>query len=292
MTILDALDLYAGSKLRFSARTNQEYRTTINNLSLFLGRAALMADLNDATLLSFLRWRLEHRSAATARKDRQQLLALWRWAWRKNHTDLQPRDIPEVLVPRRRVRAWSPDEVAQILRAAKTAPVAEDWGPREWSALLLTIYDSAERISALLRCPANGFHADRRLLVVPASVRKFGQADQTSSLHATTCEALGEMLAGRTTASPKLFVFSGCYQTLLRRFRRLLETAGIDSTGRKLFHDLRRTSFTLTYAALGREAARNQCGHSSDLSRYYLDLGLLAELTPEARVADAIVRPS
>lgn len=291
MTLLTLLENYAASKLKFGERSEAEYRTTINKFGEWLERPATVSDLNKKSVRGYLKHRIQSRSEATAKKDRQQLLAMWRWAWDEELVDTLPRGIPKIEVPTKRVRAWKPSEVAAILQAAESWPVEKDWGPREWSALLLTIYDSAERISALLRCPLDGFDARERSLWIPASARKGRAADQLASLHETTVEAIETMIAGRRGTSDRLFSYWGCYRTLLRRFERLLDSAGVDRAQRKLFHDLRRTSFTLTWAALGKDAARDQCGHTADLSRFYLDHSLLADLRPGQRVADAIVRP-
>jgi len=289
MLLSDLLLKYAASRIKFSGRSEGEYRTTIANLSRWMGREALLSDLTDETLAGFLRSRVRERSAPTARKDRQQLLSLWRWAWRKSITETQPRDIPDVPVPRKRVRAWHPSEVATILQACAMTPAWNGWTANEWVALVLVCYDSGERIGALLRCPLSGFNAASKTLLIPANVRKCGAADQLASLHTDTVAAIE-----RTIREPRelLFEFPGCYLTLLRRFKAILVAAGIDVSGRKVWHDLRKSSFTLTWAALGKEAARQQCGHSQDLSAFYLDAALLAEFSPQQRVADVIARPA
>lgn len=292
MRLLQLLSAYADEKHRFSNRTKREYQNTIVHLNRFLKRKATVADLNDETLKKYIRHRVRTRSGATAKKDRQQLLALWRWAYKTRLTEESPRDIPVVEVERRTVRAWSPAEVAAILKACDNAPTCNDgWGPLHWRALILALYDSGERIAALLRCPIAGYDRERRTLLIPAEVRKRGLADQQATLHDDTVKAIDAMLALRWWRTKTLFGTAVHDDTMRRRLRAILKAAGINHAGHKPFHDIRRTSYTLTFAVFGREVARRQCGHQSDLSRYYLDERLLGEIEPERRIAEAIARP-
>lgn len=308
LTLMGLLELYRRSKLKFSEKTVAEYRTTIRNLEAFLERPATVADFSDEILLGYLRHRVETRSPATGRKDRQQILSMWRWAWRKSYVEILPRDIPEIAVPRKRVRAWTLQEFAAILKACETAPIEPvryrsstmcdrkgdrwRWGPREWKALLLVLFDSAERIGAMIQCPKSGFDPNQMTLTVPARVRKFGQADQVSALHPETVESIKDMLVHREAKSDRLFDWQGHSITLTRRFNKIIKAAGIKpNKKRKPFHDVRRLSYTLVAARFGKAAASDHAGHSADLSRFYLDAGLLSAVG-ERRFADSIQRPA
>ena len=116
------------------------------------------------------------------------------------------------------------------------------------------------------------------------------RSDQVATLTQETVDAIQAQLHRRE--HPRfVFEFGGCTQTLRRRFKKVLKRARIDTRNRKVFHDLRRTSYTLVTAAFDKPTASRQCGHSQDLSRFYLDEKMLASLNPNRRIAESIARP-
>jgi site-specific recombinase XerD len=284
LPLLGLLDRYAESKLGFTARSKGEYASTLSALRRHLGRAPTVADLNDATITAFISARYEKRSAPTAKKDLRQILTLWRWAWRKNLTQLQPRDVPEVPCPHREPVAHMPDEFAAILAACDGVPEFRGWTGRHWRALLLTAYDTAERIGALLACPLSAFDPAARVLQVPGWCRKRGH-DHVSTLHPETVAAI-EALGDRSRT--RLFAWPGCLLSAERHLKKIIRRAGLPVRKGVLFHSVRKLSFSLVYDRLGADAARRHCGHQYDLSRNYLDRRLLTA----NRGADVLPRPT
>lgn len=278
------LSRYVDASIQLKNDTVVAYQGTVNRFSDWLRRPAEARDLCDATVARWLRAVCESRSAATAAKHRRQLVMLWLWAWRKGHVRSPPRDVPVIRCPKRHPRAWTPGEVALILDACNRARPIPGWGPLRWRALTLTIYDSGERISPLLLIPTTAFHAGQRLLTVSAEHRKRGSEDQVYRLHPQTVAAI---LASLTPGQERLFPWPLHERGLWPAWKAILRNAGLPATSRDMFHKLRRTNYTLTFVALGREAARRNAGHSRDLTHLYLDETQL----PGHPVCDAIIRP-
>jgi len=68
-----------------------------------------------------------------------------------------------------------------------------------------------------------------------------------------------------------LFPWNHRRNYLQRCFKEILADAGLPNSRRDLFHKIRRTSYTQTYIALGKDAASEHAGHTTDMSAVYLD---------------------
>ena len=80
-----------------SAGTIRLYRLALVQLDRFLGRPAVLADLNDGTISAFLLDYSRGRSPYTVERARTAILAIWRWAARKRIVDVWPDVEPEQL---------------------------------------------------------------------------------------------------------------------------------------------------------------------------------------------------
>ena len=281
------------------AMTRKDYRREIGCFSRWLERPAVVADLCDDTVSAFVAARLESVSAATARKGLATLLCLWRLAWRRRFLNDAPRDLPEISPPRSLPRAWSAVDLDRLLDAFAAAVPRRGWGPAHWRALVLVVYDSGLRISAALSVPVAAFDARRRTICVAAAAQKQG-AETEHVLHPQTVAALVAMRAAPPTvgtakwgpvARQRLFPWPVHPRKLWIWFDAVCRAADLPHGPRDKFHRLRRTSYTHVYAALGLQAATDHAGHSSDLSRHYLDRELARAVQGRPSAADVLPRP-
>lgn len=287
---------YAPAHPELERLTLKDYRGQIVKLSEWLKRPALLSDLVDERVSRFLTELLEVRSSATVLKARSTILAMWRYAWLKSKLDQPPRDVFKPSPHKRAPRAWSVDQIGEILAAFKQAPVIKKrrdgqlvlWDDRHWTALILTIYDTSLRITALMKSKRTDLDLLHGILTTDAAIQK-EDADGVHELHAGTLAAISRL------PEPKrelLFDFPLKMRQIWKKYADILKAAGLPHGSRDKFHKIRRTSYTYTYALMGPEEATRHAGHSGDLSQYYLDTSLCRRVAKKASPANVIPRPS
>lgn len=216
----------------------------------FLGRDALISDLTDDTMSGFIHWRKSRGvAAATVNRDLVSLLACWRWGHRIGVVPCWPQ-VQLLKVPNRTPLAWTQDEFTQLLTAARSVPGhvgairACDW----WPALLLTLFDTAERISAVLSLEWSNTQLDSGWVRFPAETRKGQRDDSLVKLHPQTCDAL------RVLKQPKhqrVFHWPFCKERIWAHYGRLLDRAGLPNDRTRKFHCVRKTTASYVEAAGG-----------------------------------------
>jgi len=101
-----------------SEASHLEYRSALNNLRAYAGHDPTLTELCDELIEGLLAWMISSgRSPATANKTRAHLLAIWRFACKRQLIAAAP-DVPRLKEPQRVPRAWLDTEISQILRAA------------------------------------------------------------------------------------------------------------------------------------------------------------------------------
>ena len=230
--------IYTPLKLRGrSKETVRLYRLSIKSFDRTLGRPAQLVDLTDINLSRHLqRLSVNGRAAATINKDRAQLLAIWRFACQRNYLTIWP-NVPQEIEPKRTPTAWLPEELAAIERAIKTEPGYIGFVKADvyWSALFLTILDTAERIGAIMQIEWG--HWNGEWLTIPAELRKGKRRDRQYKLSPETVEALSKIKHDRT----KIFDWPLNKYFLWAKWGGILKRAGLNSDRRSKFHRLRRT---------------------------------------------------
>jgi len=214
------------------------------------------------------------RAAATTNSRRRAILTLWRAA-ADDDLVLAPRArrIPKLREPHQVPRAWTVAEVSRILTACKRAGGGDLDGVRRcdfWRALVLTIYDSAARIGALLAAEPADCDLNTGWLVLRGETQKDAEG-QAFPLSAETVAALAAVYAPARRA---LFPWPYRPEHLWRQFRKIVEAAGLSASRKRkdLFHKLRRTSLSYT-ARESLDLAVRKAGHCrAELTiRHYLD---------------------
>jgi len=261
-------DVYRPLRLRGrSANTNRLYANTIRQYGLFLGREATTDDLNDLSVARFLEHRASCRSPYTSEKERNQLCSLWRCASDRRIVGDRP-CVPQSPLPARVPQAWSVDELKRLLAHATvaTGKIGDVPAHVYWPALILCLWQSAERIGAILSVKKEDYSRPR--ILVRAEYRKGGKRDKLYSFSDKACD-LFDVLA-KSSNGPHLFEWPKNRLYLWDRFGKLLKSAGLGGGKRCKFHQLRRSAATHFCARGGDPTAL--LDHSSPrVTKAYLD---------------------
>lgn len=287
-TMRELLRTYFQFRPALKKSTRDDYTWEVDKFLRWAGVNVSCSELSDELLAAYLEHLLKIGPATSAKKSRSTLLALWRFAYRKRLCDSFPRDVPQIPTPRLAPQAWTPDQIYRILDACSSANSYSVWNENHWKALILTIYDTSLRIGALLATPLSAFDPEMRTLLTAAEHQKQNQ-EQIHRLHPQTAQAIAETIDG---PREKLFPWPLLRRQIWIHFRKIVTAAGLPCTRRDMFHKIRRTSYTLTHAALGGQAATDHAGHSADLSAHYLDKELWRLVSNAKSPADVIPRPS
>lgn len=259
-------NLYRPLRLRGrSANTTRLYGCTLRSFSKWLGYEATLQDLTDLTISRFLEYRASIRSPYTAEKERSQLLSLWRLAADRNLLKDRP-CVPPGTLPERTPEAWSLEQMQALMRAAEaTRGTVGNVEARYWyPALISVLWETAERIGAVLACTPHDFVPPT--LAVRAEYRKGGKRDRIYRLSEETCERVRLACGTR-----RIFEWTQNPGYLWLRYKDVVARAGLGTSRKCGFHQLRRTAAS-HYAALGGDPVK-LLDHSSPriTQRWYLD---------------------
>ena len=261
-------DFYKPLRLRGrSANTVRLYGNTVKQFAKFLGRDPTLADLSDLTMSRYLDHRCENRSAFTAEKERTQLFAIWRCAADRSLVECRP-TLQTTPLPTRIPTAWSIDQLRQLLTTAKVATGNIGDVPARvfWPALILVLWQSAERIGAIMSCTKQDYVRPR--LLVRAEYRKGGKRDKLYTFTDPVCDLL-DVLAS-SGKSEKLFDWVKNREYMWALFGKLIERSGIPSQKKARFHQLRRSAAT-HFTASGGDAVALLDHSNPKTTKAYLD---------------------
>lgn len=277
---------YLRSRPGISAGSVEQMRITVRLFERFLGESESLRKptLDDRTVNQFLCWLAESRSMKTVASKRAMLLAIWREAFEQGFVELPPGRVSKPKAARRLPEAWRLEQIEQLLAACGDEPTVNGWGADHWRSLVMVAYDTALRINALLAIRTDWLELDCRILTVPAEHQK-NRVAKSFELHEQTVGLIQRVLVANPVS---LFNWPWSRRSLWSKFRRLLTRSGLPAGRRDLFHKLRRTSYTQVWMSLGPGAATVHAGHSSDLSRSYLD----PRLVQSRGAIDVLPRPA
>jgi integrase len=259
-------DFYRPLRLRGrSANTCRLYDCTIRAFGKWLGYPPTIDDLTDLTLSRYLDARAATRSPYTAEKERTQLVSLARFARDRGIIPTMP-EVPPAPLPDRVPRAWTLGELGSIYRAAAaTRGYVGDVPAGVWfSALVSVLWETAERIGAVLECRPDDL--DAPTLHVRAEYRKGRKRDRVYRLTQRTCGLL-QQARGRH----RLLEWPRSHTLLWGKYADVVARAGLGRGRHLSFHALRRSAAS-HYAALGGDPVQ-LLDHSSPriTHRWYLD---------------------
>lgn len=283
MTLTELFEAYARKHLRGkSENTLRLYRHTIRSFGKFLHREPTIKDLDSETVQDFI-WSVvkSGRKPATANKDRSQICCLWNYAAKNRLVEKYP-DVPIIPEPERVPMAWMPEELNRILRVAKTQthPVGEVSGKVWWTAMLLIILDTGERIGAVRNLPRSCLRDDH--ILVPAEIRKGKTRDRLYKVSQPTIEAIKKLTEEHS--DPMLFPFPYSDTYLYRLYKKLLERAKLPTGRQNNFHMLRK-SVASAVASVGGDATSALDHASPKTTKNYLDPRIVGGIDVSAILA-------
>jgi integrase len=275
MTMRDLLERYALLR-SLNTKTIKLYEMLLDRLDAFLGRHATTSDLDDLVVSRYLKWRADtpgwkgrKPSAASVRKDRVMLQAIWTYAARKRIVAEFP-ELPKVKVPKRLPtgRAYTADDVATLIRRAKhrigkTGGLPSAWW---WPTLIYAAYCTGERFEALTSLRWAQVDLAGKRVVFLGATRK----GQTRDIERQITPDLADML--RLHQGPPdalVWPWDRRSRSQWASLKVLCRTAGVQYRG---FHGLRRTAASYAALAGGTAAATQLLDHSDPkLQERYVD---------------------
>jgi integrase len=273
VTLDDFLGLYRLHRPGIASSTLDQYSRTLQHFQYFAGRLLSPADFSAALVLHYLQHRLEQVSPKTAKRERGELLALWRMAVQLGECSAVPSGIPPIKVPRRIPVSWRPEQVAAILSQCRqlrgeirgTGILRGDW----YTGLILFLYDTGARPGAALAVRPDQVDLVGRLAVLAGQDAKTGEEQVVEFSQQTT-----DVIERHWPQS----VLAGCVwpqpyrrEQPYRQLTRILRKAGLPADRYHKFGCFRRTNYTLCVRFGSRDIARRQLGHRTDLSAHYED---------------------
>lgn len=270
------LDLYAlfrsyrSRRLRFaSPSTINQFTVSIGNFFSYLGKRPTVMHLRSETVLSAMEWKLNAGCApATVNKFRANILALWRFALEENLTRARP-DVQKVDEPDEIPVIWSASQLRALYDTLQTIPGTYAGAPARafWLALHGVLWDTGERIGAVLQTRTSDVDLVQRIIVFRGATRKHKKRDRMHPLHPTTCDFLRQIMNGDR-------VFPVRYHALRLSYRRILVAAGMPRDRKHLFQCMRRTTGSFFEAAGGNATELLDHSSRSITVRYYLNPSL------------------
>lgn len=267
--------------LRLRGRSPESVRLlrhAITQFSRWLGRPALLDDLDDLVVSQWLTAMAAKKSPNSVARERSGILALWNLAQGRGLVKLRPTVAPE-LVPQSTPRAFTADELARLADAAR---YSYGWvGPIPaatfFRALIAVGLETGERINAILRTPRNCWQ--RPTLTVPATIRKGGRQERVYELSPEACDLVDHVVAH---TGPTVFWWVASDTALRKRWKTITRRAGLGDGRDVQFHALRRS--TASHLAAAGLDATTYLGHSTDriTRRSYLDPRVVDASRPKA----------
>jgi len=267
-----------------SDNTRRLYQTTLRSFARFLDRIPTLLDLTDDQVNRYLSWfRKLPRAPASVNKERNNLLAIWRFAARKNFVAEWP-DIDPEIEPKRIPQAWTQSQIFNLFASIDQEPgliagiPANQW----WKALHLVGWDTGERIGALIEICWPDVDLTGGWIICKAESRKGKREDRIYRIAPDTIESL------RAIRRPFTHVFEWPYthSYLWQKYANILKRAHLPVDRQSKFHRLRR-SVASHFEAAGGDAT-SLLGHSRrSITERYLD----PRICQVCHAADLLFRP-
>lgn len=270
-TLAELLSLYKAKHMRQAAEsTIRQYIITIGNVEKFLKRPATLDDLSDDLTQDLLAWFVSRgRTARGANKIRSNLHTLWSFACKNGWLSRWP-DSKPLVEPKRIPTAWSPEQLRALHEAVSCLPGTILGIPRNlwWTTLHAVIWDTAERIGAVMQLTWDTVDLDKRRVTFLAETRKNKREDLQHQLHPDTVALLKRLKA---TGYARVFPWNRHPLHLWAAYKRILRKAGLPHDRKHSFHCMRKSSASYFEAAGGN--ATGLLGHSSRdvTTKHYLD---------------------
>ncbi len=256
-----------------SDRSVAMYESTLDRLRDHLSHEATVDDLDDLTIAKFLRWRgstvhCQRRgliSPASLAKDSAHVRTIWNWCARKRmkRSDGELLEFPDYArprVPRPRPVAYTVEELQTLVTAAKhrkgsIAGVPACW---YWPTKLLAMYQTGERIGAVLAIRWGEVDLDRCTLTFLAATRKGHRETITRAISPD----LAKMMRPQQRAADRLVWPWLEGRKMLSAYTSLKVLCKVAGVPYHPFHSVRKS--TASYLKKAGKSAKTQLGHSTE----------------------------
>ena len=268
-----------------SRLTHEQYVFALRDFGEALRRPPVVADLTEEALADMRSLLLSRQlSAKTINERIGRITALWRFLATRGMVQRHP-PAHRLTEPRRIPQAWSLDEMARVLAAVSSASGSLDSIPERlwWRSLMLAMWDSAERITALLSAEWRNYDQSTGWLLIPAENRKAACQDAIYQFDDPTQAAISAI---SQPSRNKIWPWPRDRSYLWIRYRTLLKRAGLPTDRYSGFHKIRRTVAS-HYDAAGGNASQ-LLGHTDRrvTERSYLD----PRISPRPQARDKLPR--
>ena len=261
MLLVDYVDIYC-TAVHGSDGYREQLRVLANRLPW------RVHDLSPSAISEYLSGALKKLSPTTVANHRRMLLTLLRAAQRDGlagHSTDEVRRVKHFFPP---VRAWTLDELSNLVRHAKVMPGTTKKFPCPYSTLMpawvLVGYSSGLRRGDLLRIRWDELRGDRLQILM----------SKTNSVHVSILDQQALESLGRLPRYDRIIFGTIISVDQIKKvMRRLIQRAGLEGSGKYL----RRSS--ATYAELSGISASFQLWHKTPgmAWRHYVDQVILAE---------------
>ena len=288
---LDALYRTRYEPLRLRSRrpnTKRLYRISLKAFDRYLGGAARLSDLTNDKLSAFAANLLDGGVAKkSVNRHLFNLLAMWRWLHTQGYVTNWP-DVELETPPIRVPIALLHEEVDRMMSAiaAETMAVGDLPAPIFWRSLMLVIWDTGERIGAVMALTWERVDLDGGWVRFIAEDRKGGSEDNMLPIAMDTREALAELRAHTRKKRGPVYHWPYSSTYIYNRLGRIMRRAGLPDTREYKFHVVRK-SVASHYEAAGGNATDLLKHSSRKITMSYLDPRIVKPTAPK----DLLFRP-
>jgi integrase len=254
-----------------SEQCRRQYRLTLTRWADQLRTEPTVEHLDPLIVQTYVASRRAVRSAATARKDRNQISALWSYCAKRRYVDQFP-TLAQIRAPGRIPRGYTVDEVSALIRQAlqrrpRIKPTTLP--PHEFfPSLIRSCWETAERIGSHMALRWRDVDTTQRIVIFPAEGRKGATRDILRTISEDQCKWL-EQIRGKP--DDLVWPWKADKSTLWHHFGLLCKRAGVTNRG---FHGLRKSAASYMALAGGDAAATQLLDHSNPAitKAHYIDV--------------------
>lgn len=281
---------YVPRRMTLKAHSVEQIEISVRSLEKFFGRPVRLDELTNELICRWLTDRLKRVGRDAVKRNRCNVVGLWREAMRQRKCRRADIEVPTIKVPKKVPRAVPVSDLEKLLSAAAAyqplrrpkMPACGCWADW-WVALLLGIYDSAARIDALLNVRVGDLDLVGLTITLRGETAKT-ELEQVLPITRQTASAIAKVIRrtdGTARAVSELvFDFPCRRRSIWLKLKALAKSAGVTLLRGQAFHSIRKTNATLTTAYGSVEAASRTLGHSSTAMTWqrYVDPRLLRSL--------------
>lgn len=290
MPLPELLDSYVRKRLQDgSPSTIRQYEINIRHLADFVGQTPTVEHL-DADVIEGAMYAMKSLGAAprTCNKLRDNMNALWNFAAKQGITKQFP-ELKRVKEVKRQPVAWTEAELRALWASCEEATGQIGGVPANlwWRGLHSIIWDTAERIEAVMQLRWSDVQMDTGWVTFRAETRKRGAEDNLSRLHHETLLLLKQIRRIQGGAEPLVLPWTLGRGTIYHYYNQILRRADLPTDRTRKFHCMRK-SVASHFEAMGGDATR-LLGHADrrTTTKHYIDLRIVGQKS----AADVLRRP-